>query len=146
MLKPKRHGFQFKRRTPQTQAVSRRRRYVSRCIHFWESWTTTASNQRPSSIPPADYGGNIDLRNLTVESTLFLPVQIEGAGLYIDDPHFAQDDGEVSLTALEASLRATLRVQVVPTAETKRTVRTHGSAICDQSWHADSNGFQQYAG
>ena len=107
---------------------------------------TTASNQRPSSIPPADYGGNIDLRNLTVESTLFLPVQIEGAGLYIDDPHFAQDDGEVSLTALEASLRATLRAQVVPTAEAKRTVRTHGSAICDQSWHADSNGFQQYAG
>lgn len=81
---------------------------------------TTASNQRPSSIPPADYGGNIDLRNLTVESTLFLPVQIEGAGLYIGDSHFAQDDGEVSLTALEASLRATLRAQVVPTAEDKR--------------------------
>lgn len=38
------------------------------------------------------------------------------------------------------------RAQVVPTAEAKRTVRTHGSAICDQSWHADSNGFQQYAG
>ena len=76
---------------------------------------TTASNQRPSSMPPADYGGNIDLRNLTVESTLFLPVQIEGAGLYIGDPNFAQDNGEVSLTALEASLRATLRAQVVPT-------------------------------
>ena len=81
---------------------------------------TTASNQRPSSIPPADYGGNIDLRNLTVESTLFLPVQIEGAELYIGDPNFAQDNGEVSLTALEASLRATLRAQVVPTAEDKR--------------------------
>ena len=39
MLKPKRHGFQFKRHTPQTQAVRRYRRYVSRCIHFWESWT-----------------------------------------------------------------------------------------------------------
>ena len=81
---------------------------------------TTASNQRPSSIPPADYGGNIDLRNLTVESTLFLPVQIEGAGLYIGDPHFAQGNGEVSLTALEASLRATLRVQVIPADEAKR--------------------------
>lgn len=81
---------------------------------------TTASGQRPSSIPPADYGGNIDLRNLTVGSTLFLPVQIEGAGLYIGDPHFAQGNGEVSLTALEASLRATLRVQVVPADEAKR--------------------------
>ncbi|OKY87240.1 MAG: hypothetical protein BHV59_07630 [Bifidobacterium sp. 56_9_plus] len=81
---------------------------------------TTAKSQRPSSIPPADYGGNIDLRNLTVGSTLFLPVQIEGAGLYIGDPHFAQGNGEVSLTALEASLRATLRVQVIPADEAKR--------------------------
>ena len=38
----------------------------------------------------------------------------------LGDSHFAQDDGEVSLTALEASLRATLRAQVVPTAEDKR--------------------------
>ena len=30
------------------------------------------------------------------------------------DPHFAQGDGEVALTALEASLRATLRFDVVP--------------------------------
>ena len=33
------------------------------------------------------------------------------------DPHFAQGDGEVALTALEASLRATLRFEVIPRAE-----------------------------
>ncbi len=32
-------------------------------------------------------------------------------------PHFAQGDGEVALTALEASLRATLRFDVIPRAE-----------------------------
>ncbi|MBT1173455.1 acetamidase/formamidase family protein [Bifidobacterium sp. MA2] len=75
---------------------------------------TTAADARPSSIPPANYGGNIDLRDLTEGATLFLPVQVEDAGLYIGDPHFAQGNGEVSLTALEASLRAHLHVEVVP--------------------------------
>ena len=41
-------------------------------------------------------------------------MQVEGALAYVGDPHFAQGDGEVALTALEASLRATLRFDVVP--------------------------------
>jgi acetamidase/formamidase len=41
-------------------------------------------------------------------------VQVDGALAYIGDPHFAQGDGEVSLTAMEASLRATVRLDVVP--------------------------------
>lgn len=77
---------------------------------------TTAADERPSSIPPAAYGGNIDLRDLTEGATLFLPVQVEDAGLYVGDPHFAQGNGEVALTALEASLRATLHVEVVSSA------------------------------
>ncbi|MDF2493039.1 MAG: acetamidase [Microbacterium sp.] len=48
---------------------------------------------------------------------LYLPVQVPGALAYVGDPHFAQGDGEVALTALEASLRATLRFEVVPRAE-----------------------------
>ena len=40
-----------------------------------------------------------------------------GALAYVGDPHFAQGDGEVALTALEASLRATLRFDVIPRAE-----------------------------
>lgn len=34
--------------------------------------------------------------------------------VYLGDPHGAQGDGEVALTALEASLRATVRLEVVP--------------------------------
>ncbi|WP_314688527.1 AtzH-like domain-containing protein [uncultured Bifidobacterium sp.] len=75
---------------------------------------TPDSDIRPSSIPPARYGGNIDLKELHEGATVFLPVEVEGAGLYVGDPHFAQGNGEVALTALEASLRATLRVSVVP--------------------------------
>lgn len=73
-----------------------------------------AGPDRPHSVPPGAHGGNIDI-NLLVEGTvLYLPVQVPGALAYVGDPHFAQGDGEVALTALEASLRATLRFDVVP--------------------------------
>ena len=51
---------------------------------------------------------------LRAGSVLYLPVQVAGALAYVGDPHFAQGDGEVALTALEASLRATLQFEVVP--------------------------------
>ncbi|GAB2876276.1 acetamidase/formamidase family protein [Nocardioides pacificus] len=73
-----------------------------------------AGDQRPHSVPPGAHGGNIDINLLTVGATLYLPVQVPGALAYVGDPHFAQGDGEVSLTAMEASLRATLRFDVLP--------------------------------
>ncbi|MBN9197781.1 MAG: acetamidase/formamidase family protein [Microbacterium ginsengisoli] len=75
------------------------------------------SDERPHSVPPSNFGGNIDIKLLTEGSVLYLPVQVDGALAYVGDPHFAQGDGEVALTALEASLRATLRFDVVPRAE-----------------------------
>ena len=69
---------------------------------------------RPHSVPPGSHGGNIDINLLVEGSVLYLPVQVDGALAYVGDPHFAQGDGEVALTALEASLRATLRFDVVP--------------------------------
>ncbi|MBZ4487299.1 acetamidase/formamidase family protein [Microbacterium sp. cx-55] len=72
---------------------------------------------RPHSVPPGAHGGNIDINLLVDGTVLYLPVQVAGALAYVGDPHFAQGDGEVALTALEASLRATLRFEVVPRAE-----------------------------
>ncbi len=71
-------------------------------------------DERPHSVPPGLHGGNIDINLLTVGSTLYLPVLAPGALFYTGDPHFAQGDGEVALTAMEASLRATLRFRIVP--------------------------------
>jgi len=64
------------------------------------------------SVPPGPFGGNLDVRLLGVGSLLHLPVQCEGALVQVGDPHFAQGDGEVALTALEGSLRAVLRLHL----------------------------------
>ena len=76
-----------------------------------------AGDQRPHSVPPGAHGGNIDINLLTVGSALYLPVQVPGALAYVGDPHFAQGDGEVALTAMEASLRVTIRFDVVSQAD-----------------------------
>jgi len=68
---------------------------------------------KPNSIPPGDYGGNLDIHDLTAGATLYLPVQVPGAMFFIADPHFAQGNGEVALTAIEGSLRTTLRFTVL---------------------------------
>jgi acetamidase/formamidase len=66
------------------------------------------------SVPPTDAGGNIDINDLGVGSTLYLPVQVAGAMFFSGDPHMAQGDGEVALTAMEGSLRSTFRLSVIP--------------------------------
>jgi acetamidase/formamidase len=76
-----------------------------------------AESRRPHSVPPGPHGGNLDINLLTAGATLYLPVQVPGALAYVGDPHFAQGDGEVALTAMEASLRVRLRLDVVPRAE-----------------------------
>lgn len=65
-----------------------------------------------SSVPPGPYGGNLDVRDLTVGSKLYLPVFQSGAGFYVGDSHSVQGDGEVSGTANEQSLVGTFKFKV----------------------------------
>ena len=68
---------------------------------------------KPNSIPPGDYGGNLDIHYLTAGATLYIPVQVAGGMFFLADPHFAQGNGEVSLTAIEGSLRTTLKLSIL---------------------------------
>jgi acetamidase/formamidase len=65
------------------------------------------AGHHPTS-PPRAVGGNIDCRELTVGSTLHLPVQVPGALFSTGDGHAAQGDGESSGTAIECPMRARL--------------------------------------
>ncbi len=65
-----------------------------------------------NSVPPGNYGGNIDIKLLAEGSSLYLPVQVPGALFYTGDPHCAQGNGEVALTAIECSLTPTFELIV----------------------------------
>ena len=64
------------------------------------------------TIPPRENGGNMDVKQMQVGTTLLLPCFIDGCGLFVGDVHFAQGDGEVSGTAIEMGARVTVRVDV----------------------------------
>ena len=67
---------------------------------------------RISSGPPGAHAGNLDNKELVAGSTLYIPVAVPGALLSLGDGHAMQGDGEVTLTALETSLRGTVQVSV----------------------------------
>jgi acetamidase/formamidase len=62
--------------------------------------------------PPRKNGGNMDIRQLTAGSTLYLPVWVDGALFSCGDGHAAQGDGEVCGTAIETTMTATLRLSL----------------------------------
>lgn len=66
-----------------------------------------------SSIAPTRAGGNLDVRYMNAGATLYLPVYNDGALLSGGDGHALQGEGEISGTAIEAPMTATLRVDVI---------------------------------
>jgi len=68
-----------------------------------------------STVPPrAEAGGNIDCKELTAGSTLYLPVAVPGALLYLGDGHGAQGDGEACGTAIECPMTTEAVVDLAP--------------------------------
>jgi acetamidase/formamidase len=101
--------------------------------HFGTMGVAPAQPGRHSSIPPADHGGNIDNWRIGAGGRMLYPVQVAGALLSVGDPHVSQGDGEVSGTALEASLNGLLRLTLrrdldirVPVLETAGELLVHG--------------------
>jgi amidase len=67
-----------------------------------------------SLVFSAQCGGNLDCAVLGPGSTLYLPVNVDGAHLSLGDVHAAMGDAEVTSTAYETSADVTLSVQVHP--------------------------------
>ena len=65
------------------------------------------------SVTPGEFGGNLDLPDLGPGTTLYLRSNVDGGHLYLGDGHFAQGDGEITGTAVEGALDATLIVERV---------------------------------
>ena len=72
-----------------------------------------ATDELVHSVPPGVFGGNMDVKDLGVGTIVYLPVFVPGANFYTGDPHMVQANGEVALTALEHSMRATFRLTLL---------------------------------
>jgi acetamidase/formamidase len=88
---------------------------------------------RQNSKEPREFGGNIDCKELTAGSTIYLPVLNEGALFSTGDGHAAQGDGEVNGTAIETALKGTFEFHVrkdlgwrLPRAQTRTHFITFG--------------------
>jgi acetamidase/formamidase len=80
--------------------------------HLGVMGVAPAGHERVSSIPPGVFGGNVDNWRFGPGATVDYPVFHEGALFYVGDPHFAQGDGEICGTAIEASLDVRLRLSL----------------------------------
>jgi formamidase len=64
------------------------------------------------TIPPRENGGNMDVKQMQVGTTLLLPCFVDGCGLFVGDVHYAQGDGEVSGTAIEMGAKVTVTTEI----------------------------------
>lgn len=90
---------------------------------------------RRSSIPPGVFGGNVDNWRFGPGATIYYPVFVDGAGFYVGDPHFAQGDGEICGTAIEASLDVELTLSVSDDVAT-----TSPLLVTDERWYTHGFG------
>lgn len=64
------------------------------------------------SHPPGPHGGNMDITDITEDTSVYLPVFVDGALLACGDLHAAMGDGESCFSAVETEGLVTLRCQV----------------------------------
>jgi amidase len=72
------------------------------------------SRGAPNTGDSGSYGGNMDFNEIVEGATIYLPVSVPGALLYLGDGHAAQGDGELNGNALETSLDVEFSVDIIP--------------------------------
>jgi acetamidase/formamidase len=61
-------------------------------------------------------GGNLDIRDISTGTELYLPVEVKGALFSVGDTHAAQGDGEVCGTAIESPCTVAAKFELVKAA------------------------------
>jgi acetamidase/formamidase len=75
---------------------------------------TAPASGAPDARDSGPYGGNMDFNEIGEGATVYLPVFVPGALLYLGDGHALQGDGEINGNALETSLDVEVRVDLIP--------------------------------
>ena len=69
--------------------------------------------QAISTATSGEHGGNMDYRGFVTGVTVYFPVFVPGALLYVGDGHATQGDGEIVGTGIEISMEVQFTVHVV---------------------------------
>ena len=72
----------------------------------------SAKDECLRTVPPRENGGNMDVQQMQIGTTILLPCFVDGCGLFVGDVHFAQGDGEVSGTAIEMGAVVTVSTEI----------------------------------
>jgi amidase len=73
-----------------------------------------AAQAAPGTGDSGRWGGNMDFNEIVEGATVYLPVSVPGALLYVGDGHAVQGDGELNGNALETSMDVEFTVDVIP--------------------------------
>jgi amidase len=88
-------------------------------------------------------GGNLDIRDLSAGTTLYLPVEVAGALFSVGDTHAAQGDGEVCGTAIESPMDVVLTLDLVKGARLRTPRFTTPGPV---TRHLDAMGYEATTG
>jgi acetamidase/formamidase len=77
-----------------------------------------STSEMLSTIPPRANGGNLDDPHVVEGTTVYLPVQVEGALFSIGDAHAVQGQGEVCGTAIETPMRIVAELNLLQSGRT----------------------------
>ena len=96
-----------------------------------------------SVVPPRRVGGNLDIRDLSAGTVLYLPVEVAGALFSVGDTHAAQGDGEVCGTAIESPMDVVLTLDLIKGANLKTPRFTTPGPV---TRHLDAKGYEVTTG
>lgn len=95
---------------------------------------TAPSGESVSNGTPGEHGSNMDCKEIGEGSTVYLPVNVQGALLSLGDLHAVMGDGEVCICGAEVSGEVTLSTRIMknplptPCVETKDSIAFIGSS------------------
>lgn len=69
-----------------------------------------------SIVPPRRMGGNMDIRDMSSGTELYLPVEVAGGLFSVGDTHATQGDGEVCGTAIESPCSLAAKFELIKNA------------------------------
>ncbi len=80
---------------------------------FYGTIGTSPAIEAISTLSPGFHGGNMDAADICPGNTVYLPVNVEGALLFVGDGHAAQGDAEVCGVAAEVPTTGTFTVNLI---------------------------------